>query len=65
MYIPGIILALGGIEMNKTKIALPSWNLHSLEEIKTNKLIILSGSDKSAEEKMEDYKTIGSDKSIM
>ena len=48
MYIPGIILVLGDIEMNKTKIPLTSWNLHSLEETKTNKL---PGTDKSAEEK--------------
>lgn len=40
MYIPGVILAVTGIEMNKTKKTLLSWNLHFLEETKTNKLII-------------------------
>ena len=56
MCLPGIILALWCIEMNKTQLALPWWNLHSLEK-KINRLIICQVVI-SPLRKMEDYKAV-------
>ena len=58
MCLPGIILALWCIEMNKTQLALPSWNLHSLEKKKINRLIICQVVISPLKKKMEDYKAV-------
>ena len=44
--------------MNKTQLALPSWNLHSLEKKKINRLIICQVVISPLKKKMEDYKAV-------